>query len=172
MKNINKHTLAAVTTVAALVTTLVFMPSTTRAGDNGNRDDHGQQATINFEKWVIAVPNQPGLIKAMEGAILAGDAGTGSFTGEVLSGGVNPNTGLIEVVAAYHFTGSEHSFSALIKGLQPVGPIGTKGVMVGVVTDGWLKGHALGGEWTVIAPCGHIGNCFAVTLEIQRDSRD
>ena len=53
---------------------------------------------------------------------------------------------------------------------------GEKGMIVGVVISGWLKGHALGREWTVIPatyPAGTgIGNSFAVTLKIKKSVND
>ena len=54
---------------------------------------------------------------------------------------------------------------------------GSTVVIIGVVTDGWLKGHAVEGEYTVIM-CDHNGTvltpttCFEGTLEIDRDSND
>jgi hypothetical protein len=154
----------------ALAVTLLFQTSVTRAEDHGQRDDHGQQAVITFTKRVTTLVNQPGLIAIMTGAG-KGDAGDVVFTGDVLKQSPLPPAG---VVAVYNISGSKHSFTALIHGFQPVGGIGQKGVIVGVVIDGWLKGHALEGEWTVIAPCNipGIGNCFEVILSIARDSRD
>jgi hypothetical protein len=74
----------------------------------------------------------------------------------------------------YNFAGSKHSFTALIHGFQAVPGIGEKGVIVGVVLDGWLKGHALEGEWTEIPSCFEpgtgFGNCYAVTLKIDKDN--
>ena len=172
MKIIKNLTFAG---LAALAATLLFQTSITRADDNGKRDEHGQQAKVTFTKYVVNIPNQPGLIANMVGAG-AGDAGDVLFTGEVLSRVVDPNTGVITVVAFYHFTGSKHSFSAIIHAEQQVAGIGQKGVIIGVVTDGWLKGHAVEGEWTVIPPCyapgTGLGNCFEVTLEIERDRND
>jgi hypothetical protein len=158
--------------LTALALALLFQTSIARAADNGKRDEHGQQARITFTKWVTAVVSQPGLIATMTGAG-EGDAGDVLFTGDVLKQGPLPPAG---VVAVYNFTGSKYSFTALIHGFQPVPGPGQKGVITGVVIDGWLKGHALAGEWTVISPCyapgTGLGNCFEVTLEIQRDSRD
>jgi hypothetical protein len=121
---------------------------------------------VTFTKWVTDFPNQPGLIKTMAGAG-GGDAGDVLFAGEVLKG--SAVNGVTEVVAFYHLTGSIHSFSALVHIVQPGAGPGAKGVITGVVTDGWLIGHALAGEYTVIPPCGQTypGNCFEVTLEIQ-----
>jgi hypothetical protein len=127
--------------LVALAVALLLQTSITRAGDNGKRDDHGQQAMVNFTKWVTVFPNQPGLIANLEG-VGGGDAGDVLFTGEVLSRVVDPNTGVITRVAFYHFTGSKHSFSAIIHGVQQVAGIGQKAVVIGVVTEEWLKGHS------------------------------
>jgi hypothetical protein len=171
MNKVKKLTFAAVAVVAVA---LLFQTSITRAGDNGKRDDHGQQAKVNFTKWVTAFPNLPGLIANMEGVVGGGDAGDGTFTGEVLKWDTSGD--VIEVVAFYHFTGSRHSFSAIIHALQA--KTSTNGVITGVVTDGWLKGHAVKGDYTQfnVGP-NPYGNAlplpyFAVTLEIDRDSND
>jgi hypothetical protein len=166
-------------TFAALAATLLFQTSITRAGDKGKRDDHGQQAKVTFTKHGVSTLPVPGLILNMVG-VGVGDAGDVLFTGEVLKSTIVTAPGVVpavvELVAVYHFTGSEHSFSALVHVVQPLNGLGSKGAIIGVVTDGWLKGHALQGEYTVIAPCytlgTGVGNCFEVTLEIQRDSRD
>jgi hypothetical protein len=183
IKNLKFVALAALT---ALAVTLLFQTSITRADAHGHKGDHGQRgggnergnrdhrdAKVTFTKWVVDVPNKPGLIANMVG-IGEGDAGDVVFTGEVLSRVVDPNNGVITRVAFYDVTGSKHSFSAIIHGVQQVAGIGQKGVVIGVVTEGWLKGHALAGEWTEMPPRGQSvpGNCFDVTLEIQRDSND
>ena len=50
-----------------------------------------------------------------------------------------------------------------------------RAVITGVVAEGWLKGHAVSGIYTVIR-CEHDGitsNCFEVTLDIiKRHSND
>lgn len=157
--------------LAALAATMLLQTSVSRADDEGKRDEHGQQAKITFTKHGVSTVPVPGLIMNMVG-VGEGDAGDVLFTGEVLKTGPVPR----DVVALYHFTGTKYSFSALIKGSQPFGGVGAKGEITGVVTEGWLKGHLVKGEWTVIAPCytpgTGVGNCFEVTLEIQRDSRD
>ena len=162
-------------TLAALAVTPAFQTSITRADDRGKRDEHGQQTKVIFTKHVVDIPNQPGLIANMVG-FGEGDAGDVLFIGEVLSRVADPNTGAITRVASYHFTGSQHSFSAIIHGVQQVAGIGEKGVVIGGVTEGWLKGHAVAGEWTEMPACyvpgTGIGSCFEVTLEIERDSRD
>ena len=165
--------------LATLAVALLLQTSITRADDNGQSDEHGQQAKVTFTKHGVSTVPVPGLILNMVGEG-EGDAGHVLFAGEVLKSqritapGVVP--AVVEVVAFYHFTGSEHSFSALVHVVQPLTGFGSKGAIVGVVTDGWLKGHALEGEYTVVSPCypldTGVGNCFEVTLAIARDSSD
>lgn len=94
--------------------------------------------------------------------------------GEVLRTGGLRSSG--EVVAVYHLTGTKHSFSVLIQGSQPVGGIGQRGTIIGVLIAGWRKGHAVEGEWTVIpatyAPGTGFGNSFGVTLKIKSGIND
>ena len=162
-------------TFAALAATLLCQTSITRADDHGQRGDRDQRdATVNFTKWVTGFPNLPGLIATMEGVVGGGDAGVGTFAGEVLKWDTSGD--VIEIVAFYHLTGSKHSFSAIVHVLQP--KTSTQGVITGVVTDGWLKGHAVKGDYTQInAGPNPYGNAlplpyFVVTLEIDRDSND
>lgn len=158
-------------TLAAVAATLLFQTSITRAGNHGKRDEHGQPARVTFTKWVTAVPFVPGLIANMEG-VVGGEVGDGTFTGELL---LNEATATgSHKVAVYHFTGPRHSFTALVDVVQTGNDPGATATITGVVTDGWLQGHALEGEYTQIV-CGHDGvnsACWAGTLEIQRDSRD
>ncbi len=163
----NKIKILTFATLAALAATLLFQTSITRAGDNGKRDEHGQQAKATFTKWITDFPLCPGVFANMAG-VVGGDVGDGSFTGEILLRTPGPVTTKIE--ALYHFKGSEHSFTALVH----VESTGGKAVIIGVVTDGWLKGHAVEGEFTTIT-CDHVGPspaCFEGTLAISRDSRD
>jgi hypothetical protein len=44
---------------------------------------------------------------------------------------------------------------------------GSKGVISGIVTDGWMKGHAIEGEYTQIAIDHDGGTGFEGSLEIQ-----
>jgi hypothetical protein len=175
---INKNlTFAA---LAALAVTLLFQTSITRAdargqkGDNNERGDRQHRdAQVTFTKWITVLAPRPGVFADMAGEIVGGDVGDGVYTGEALTRVADPATGVITVEAVYHVHGSKHSFTALVHAVQQAAGIGQKGVITGVVTDGWLQGHAVEGEWTVIPPCGYqggigLGNCFDVTLEIKR----
>ncbi len=120
---------------------------------------------ITFTKWVTAFPNQPGLIANMAG-VVGGDVGTGTYAGEVFKMSTDAATGVTEIVAFYHINGPTHSFTALVHVLQAAGGTGSKAVIEGVVTDGWLKGHAVEGEFTQIAIDHDGGTGYQGTLAI------
>ena len=149
---------------AALAVAVLFQTSVTRADDHGKKGNRDAKAT--FTKWATAFPNKPGLIANMAG-VVGGDVGDGVFTGEVLKMETDVDTGVTEIVAFYHFNGLKHSFSALVHVQQT----DLKAVIIGVVTDGWLKGHAVEGEFTQF-DCnnGITGACYEGTLEIEGDS--
>ncbi len=156
--NVLKFALAA-----ALAVTVLSQTSVTRADDHGKKGDRDAKAT--FTKWITAFPNQPGLIANMAG-VVGGDVGDGVFTGEVLQ--MITDNGVTEIVAFYHFNGPKHSFTALNHIVQT----GLKAVITGVVTDGWLKGHAVEGEYTQITMThdGITSDAYRGTLEIEGDS--
>jgi hypothetical protein len=109
-----------------------------------------------FTKWVTTLPAMAGFV--------GGDVGDGSFAGEVLKVTWGPPTTVIE--ALYHFNGSQHSFTALVH----VEQTGLKAVIIGVVTDGWMKGNPIEAEYTQ-GPCTHDGittDCFQGSLNIMQ----
>ncbi len=119
-----------------------------------------------FTKWVTGFPNLPGRIADMTG-VVGGVAGDGTFAGEVLR--YNPDPTLSHFVAFYHFTGPQHSFTALVDVWQTGAVTGSKATVVGVVTDGWMKGHAVEGEFTQIVIDHDGGTGFQGSLDIKSD---
>ena len=122
-----------------------------------------------FTKWAIDSPPAPGVLVNMAG-VVGGDVGRGTFTGEVLSidGAGLPEAPLF-IHAHYHFNGRFHFFTADVHVTQ----ILNKAVIIGVVTDGWLEGNLVEGEYTQIT-CEHDGtttDCFRGTLEILRGTK-
>jgi hypothetical protein len=105
-----------------------------------------------FTKWLTTYPNMAGVV--------GGAVGDGSYAGEILKRTPGATT-VIE--ALYHFNGAKHSFTALVHVEQTSG----KAVIIGVVTEGWLKGNQVEGEYTVIT-CTQApnGTCFQGTLDI------
>ncbi len=124
------------------------------ASANGGRRHGDAQNT--FTKWITAYPAMAGVV--------GGDVGSGTYAGEILK--YTPGTTTV-IEALYHFNGSRHSFSALVH----VEQTGLRAVISGVVTDGWLKGHAVKGKYTQIT-CSQApdGTCFQGTLNVLRGS--
>ena len=121
--------------------------------------DH-ERAENTFTKWITTPPAMAGVV--------GGDVGAGSYAGEILK--YTPATTTV-IEALYHFNGSKHSFTALVH----VEQTGLKAVIIGVVTEGWLKGNMVQGEYTQItcvqAPSSTSGTCFQGTLDIMRGSK-
>lgn len=117
-----------------------------------------------FTKWVSAFPNQPGRIADMTG-VVGGDVGDGKFTGEVLL--YSPDPALSHFVAFYHFAGPQHSFTALVDVWQTGAVAGSKAMFIGAITDGWMKGHAVEGEFTQIAIDHDGGDGFQGSVDIK-----
>jgi hypothetical protein len=106
-----------------------------------------------FTKWITTAPIMAGIV--------GGAVGDGSYAGEILK----MTTGTTTVIEAlYHFTGSKHSFTALVH----VEQTGLKAVITGVVTEGWLKGGQVKGEYTQITSpqAPGDGTAFQGTLDI------
>jgi hypothetical protein len=81
--------------------------------------------------------------------VVGGDVGAGAYTGEVISANTVGNTTSIH--ALYHFNGSKHAFTANLNVTQDES-LGTA-TITGRVTEGWLKGANVTGEYTVLADC-------------------
>jgi hypothetical protein len=181
MKIIKNLALAA---LAVLAVALLCQTTITQADDHGRRGGENERgdrdhraATVNFTKWITVISPRAGVFADMAGVITGGEVGDGTFTGEALTRVADPDGNNITVEAVYHIQGSKHSFTTLIHAVQPLKGVNQTGLITGVITDGWLKGQAVRGEWTVIPPCGYqggigIGNCFNVTLEIERVAED
>jgi hypothetical protein len=138
--------------------------------DSGAADSN---ARVTFTKWVTSPGTAPVQFK-MEG-VVSGDVGGGKFVGEVLN--LDTSTaGIKKIEALYHINGGTHQFTADVHVTQD-DKKGT-GVIKGVVTEGWLKGAEVQGEYQVIGPCGIINAqtgpfgdmCFQGTLHILQGS--
>src|SRR5262245_34358751 len=122
-----------------------WVPAQLAWADAGGVQGHSFDST--FTKWVVS-PGTPPVIFNMVG-VVGGDVGEGTFTGEVLSDVVNGN--IETIVPLYHFHGSRHSYTALLTVTQDV----TTGqaTITGVVTEGWLQGAGVTGEFSTLAVC-------------------
>ena len=150
-----RRALALMTAVALVALAL----SAGVASADGGR--HHGDARSTFTKYVAGYPNMAGVV--------GGAVGPGSFAGEILKYTVATATTPKVIEALYHFSGSRRAFSALVH----VEQTGLRAKISGVVTDGWLKGHPVKGEYTQIS-CSQAPNgiCFEGSLDIGRGSDD
>jgi hypothetical protein len=143
--------------VLALLAAFTILPSILRTqvalADSGG--ERGHNFDVTFTKWITIRPNMAGVV--------GGEVGTGTFAGEILNRVPGPEITNIE--ALYHINGSIHSFTAHVFVTQ--NEVTHTAVIEGVVTDGWLKGKELLGEYTIIScPDKPLGVCFQGTLHI------
>lgn len=125
-------------------------------------------ANVTFTKWVTSVGTGPAKFN-MEG-VVSGDVGGGRYTGEVIN--LANAAGITNIDALYHINGGAHQFTANLHVTQDDNA-GTATIK-GFVTDGWLKGSAVQGEYHVIAKCGILNaqpgpfgdTCFSGTLQV------
>jgi hypothetical protein len=117
-----------------------------------------------FTKWVT--DSTAGVMVGVVG----GDVGPGTYAGQILTMTTVGNTTSIHAI--YHFNGSKHAFTADVNITQD-GSAGTA-VIAGIVTDGWLKGASVTGEYNVLNACtiDTPGNaygtlCFQGVLHVQ-----
>jgi hypothetical protein len=108
----------------------------------------GQTFDDTFTKWVTTSPPAADVVGNMVG-VVGGDVGPGTYAGEILSMNTVDNTTTIH--ALYHFNGSQHAFTADNTIIQDEST-GTA-TITGQVTDGWLKGGSVTGEYEVLAVC-------------------
>ncbi|CAN5781073.1 hypothetical protein BH10BAC3_BH10BAC3_01180 [soil metagenome] len=103
----------------------------------------GHDFNSTFTKYITNYPFMSGVV--------GGDVGTGTYAGEVLK---FETVGLIDYVEAlYHFNGSIHSFTAHVFVVQNNSSGTGIAAITGHVTEGWLKGAALNGEYNVWSVC-------------------
>jgi hypothetical protein len=129
----------------------------------------GHKFDDTFTKWVTTSPPAVGVVANMVG-VVGGDVGSGVYAGEILS--MNTVGTTTSIHALYHFNGSKHAFTADVNITQDESA-GTA-VIAGKVTDGWLKGASVTGEYNVLPVCSipTPGNaygtlCFQGVLHVQ-----
>ncbi len=159
MKKIKNLTLAALA-AAVFVALCALGPTQLALADPGGAKGHTFEVT--FTKWITTFPNMAGIV--------GGDVGDGAFAGEILNIGTVGTITTIE--ALYHIYGSRHSFTAHVFVTQD--NVAGMATITGDVTEGWLEGANVTGEYQVLSPCniGTASKCFQGALDIKRDSDD
>ncbi len=132
----------------SILLALVLVATTAGAALAYSTDAKGHTFDDTFTKWVITSSPAPGVLFNMMG-VVGGDVGPGTYTGEVISANTVGN--ITSIKALYHFNGSKHAFTAELTITQDESA-GTA-TIAGYVTEGWLKGASVTGEYTVLAVC-------------------
>lgn len=147
---------------AAIAGTLLSQPSVVRA------DDH-KDAVITWTKHITALFPPGGEVFGTIAGTAAGDLGTGTVNGEAFYPVDVVSGGSLAFEAEYHFVGSKHSFTVHFSAVQA--PDGS-GVIMGVVTDGWLKGNVVQGHYTAYS-CNEVNlTCFDGVFIIKKGSKN
>ncbi len=149
----------ALVMVALAATYAVAQPNITLPG-SGNAKPPTYDVT--FTKWITAFPTMIGVV--------GGAVGPGTFAGQILDLQVDGNMEYVDAI--YHVNGGKHAFTARIHATQNDSL--HSGVIIGSVTDGWLEGATLTGEYDVLAECPILtpGNgmgtlCFQGVLHLR-----
>lgn len=146
----------------------VLIATTAGAALAYNSTPEGHTFDSTFTKWVTTWPPTENVPANMVG-VVGGDVGPGTYIGEVLSANTVGN--ITSIHALYHFNGSKHAFTADLNVTQDES-VGTASI-IGYVTEGWLKGASVTGDYTVLAVCpmetpGNVFGtvCFQGTLHV------
>lgn len=147
------RSMAALTIVlgGALLTSLGGV-SVSAAADSRN-------ANSTFTKYISSWPEMAGVV--------GGDVGEGTYSGTILN--YEPGDASTVIDATYRFHGSTHSFVANVHVVQT----GLDAVITGLVTDGWLSGNQVRGQYRQIT-CNLSGSptdCFQGSLDILRGTK-
>lgn len=144
-----------------LILSMAAVPAQLALADYAGTQGHVFDVT--FTKWISTWPNMVGVV--------GGDVRPGTFVGEVLN--YHPGVTITNIEALYHIKGSRHSFTAHVFVTQ--NNVTGMATITGRVTDGWLEGARLTGEYKVwpncpLTPPGSATMCFQGTLHIPAGS--
>jgi hypothetical protein len=166
----------------AIVLLLHISPDLAASAGKDRDDDRG--VVVTFTKWITgsAQPNandQPAPTRSLMAGIVGGHVGTGTFVGEVLDHKLStPGTVTVAInalEAIYEVHAGKRSFGALIRG----GTSNGKGLLDGVILNGWRTGARVHVEFVRVASCpdnpnqtGPLAPCFQGTIRILPESED
>ena len=132
----------------SILLAFVLVATTSGAALAYNSAAEGHTFDNTFTKWVITSTPAEGVLANMVG-VVGGDVGPGTYKGEVIS--MNTVGNITSIHALYHFNGSKHAFTADLNVTQDES-VGTA-TIAGYITEGWLNGASVTGEYNVLAVC-------------------
>jgi hypothetical protein len=148
---------------AAIAGILLSQTSVVRAAN-----EHSD-ATITWTKHVTAFLPPGGDVFGTIAGVAGEDIGEGTVVGDAFWPIESLPGDKITFEAEYHFTGSKHSLTIRFRTVQSPD---NSGVVVGVVTEGWLKGNVVTGTYTA-RTCDEGVNltCFDGTFTIKKGTK-
>ena len=153
----------------ARVAGVAFMLFALGPGGASGADEQDHRIAENtFTKWITSQPtNPPSLAGVSMAGVVGGDVGPGHYAGVVLDDDLSVS-GFWLGHARYEFHGQKHTFVADVHVVENDTMDPATAQITGVVTEGWLEGAKLTGEYTVMPNCpiATPGNVFG-TLCIQ-----
>jgi hypothetical protein len=164
--------------VLAICAIVVVSLSPDAALANGGRHHHGADA--NFTKWATTLPADPSTSAGvLMTGVVDGDVGRGRYAGEIISDDTT-HTGFWLGHVRYEFHGHKHTFIADLHITEDDRtPALITATIDGVVTQGWLKGAHVTGQYRQWDTCpiptpGNVygTTCFQGTLHLQPGDRD
>jgi hypothetical protein len=146
---------------------------------DGGRHDH-RSADATFTKWATSLPPDPSTAAGtLMTGIVGGDVGRGRYAGEIISDDTTSRPGFWLGHVTYEFHGHKHTFIADLHITEDDRtPTLITSTIDGVVTQGWLKGAHVTGQYRQWDTCsiptpGNVygTTCFQGTLHLQRAGR-
>jgi hypothetical protein len=152
-------------TALAVGAALLFQTSTAWADDNRDHRD----AIITWTKHVTEFLAPGAEIFATIAGMAGGDLGTGTVLGDAFSPVEVLDDGSVTFEAEYRLVGSKHSLTVHFRTVHAPDK---SGVIIGIVTDGWLKGNVVEGHYTArTCELGVDLTCFDGTFVIKKGSK-
>jgi hypothetical protein len=165
--------------LAACAIAAVSMSPAVAAQADGGRHHRGADAT--FTKWAITLPADPatsaGVLMA---GVVGGDVGAGRYAGEIISDDTTSQPGFWLGHVRYELHGHKHTVIADLHITEDDRtPALITAMIQGVVTEGWLKGAHVTGQYRQLDTCpiptpGNVfgTTCLQGTLHFQPGDRD
>jgi len=174
----SRWTFVAIALIVSFLTVIASVAQETST----DSDEDVDQYEITFTKWADCYSDEKDcetsdgtmVVATMSGIITGGDAGTGSFSGDVLDV-IQSTSDLWEAVPVYRIHGTDHEFSAHMLVME--NPTIGEATLVGIITDGWLEGQTVQGTYTIVSSCpdnpaqppDEMSWCVQVTLHINEN---
>jgi hypothetical protein len=164
--------------LAVFIATLSISLSSGVALADGGRHQHGADAT--FTKWATSLPADPSTSAGVRmTGIVGGDVGPGRYTGEILSDDTTSQPGFWLGHVRYELHGSRHTVIADLHITEDDrSPALITATIDGVVTEGWLEGAHVTGQYRQWDTCpiptpGNVYGtvCFQGTLHFEHGDR-